>query len=234
MYLAVQVVCEKKQAVWQALPAFVKSYQEFKARVATIQSFAQHQARRKTGLTEDKQRLRNDMCELAVSVAAAVKVYAGEVKNLDLLKRVSYSRTELGAARDTVSADRCRDIYAAAQENIAVLPDYGITSDSLAKFLAAIEGYATAITNPRESRVVGKTVTGNLLAEIKAADDLLRDRLDNLVQQLAGKDPVFVTDYTNARIVVGIPGTHTVSASDGKQTTKTAETSVAATAGAAK
>lgn len=55
---------------------------------------------------------------------------------------------------------------------------------------------------PRETRVSGKTVTDSLAAEFKAADEILKDRLDNLAKQLAEDNGTFVSDYTHARVIV--------------------------------
>jgi hypothetical protein len=219
MYLAVQAVCDKKQTVWQSLTAFVKAYGDFKTHVGTIQGFTKQQVRQKAGIAEDKKRLQVDMCNLAFSVAGAVKVYAVETKNKELAKRVSYSRTALTSGRDTVSADRCRDILAAATENIAKLTDYGVTSVKITAFQTAIDTYATALTKPRETRVAGKTITEALVTELKAVDEILKDRLDKLMPQLADKDPGFATDYTNARIIVDLPASRTSGSAPAKTTT---------------
>ena len=209
MYAAVEAVCDKKQALWQALVAFVKAYLEFKTHVANIQSLNKQQERKKAGVAEDKQRLRVDMCNLAFLVCGAVKAYADEIKNRELAKRVGYSRSELSLGRDAACADRCREIHLAATENVAKLGEYGVTPERLVALQAAIDAYATAITKPRETRVVSKTVTGALIAEFKAVDELLKVRLDNLMPQLAEKDPTFAADYANARIVVAAAATRT-------------------------
>ena len=207
MYLAVLAVCDKKQLVWQALLVFAKAYQDFKARVANIQALTKQQVRRMTGVAEDKHRLRGDMCGLAAPVAAAVKIYADDTKNRELEQRVNYSRSVLLEGRDTISADRCRDILAVATENVAKLGDYGVTSAKLTALQAAIDAFATVITKPREARVSGKTVNDSIAAEVKAADEILKSRLDKLVSQLADKDATFVADYKNARVIVAAAAT---------------------------
>ena len=209
MYLAVQAVCDKKQALWQALVALVKAYVEFKTRVANIQVLMKQQVRRKTGVAADKQRLRKDMCNLAYPVAAAVKSYAVVAKNGELEKRVGYTRTDLLAPRDAIGTDRCQEIQQAAAENIAKLADYGVTPAKLAALQVAIDAYSAVITKPREARVASKTVSEVLAAEFKAVDEILRDHLDNLIPQLADTDPTFVTDYKNARVIVATAATRT-------------------------
>ena len=208
MYLAVEAVCDKKQSVWQGLVAFLKAYQDFKNRVANIQSLNKQQERRKVGVTEDKRQLRVEMCDLAYPVCAALKAFAVETKNRELEGRVGFSRSDLLIGRDTMGADRCREILAAATENVAKLADYGVTPAKLAALQTAVDAFSAAITKPRETRVTGKTVTEVLTAEFKTVDEILRDRLDNLVPQLAGVDPTFVTDYRNARVIVAAAATH--------------------------
>ena len=207
MFLSVIAVCDDKQTVLAALPAFAKAYQDFKTHVANIQVLARKQVRRKTGVAEDKQRLREDMCSQAAPVAAAVKVYAEDNKNRELAQRVNYSHSVLLVGRDIISADRCRDILAAATENLAKLGDYGVTSAKLTAIQAAIDAYAAAITKPREAHVLAKTVTGSIAEEAKAADAILKGHLDKLVSQLEDKDATFVADYRNARVIVAAAAT---------------------------
>ena len=207
MYLAVAAVCVRKQSVWQTFLAFAKAFEDFKTHVANIQALTKQQVRRKTGLAEDKQRLREDMCGLTAPVAAAVKVYAEDNKNRELAQRVNYSHSVLLVGRDIISADRCRDILAAATENLAKLGDYGVTSAKLTAVQAAIDAYAAVITKPREAQVLAKTVTGSIAAEAKAADAILKSHLDKLVSQLEDKDATFVADYRNARVIVAAAAT---------------------------
>ena len=63
-------------------------------------------------------------------------------------------------------------------------------------------------SKPRDARVQGKTVTGNLQGEFDAADEDLMV-MDDLINQFSPARQKFVDDYTNARLIVGTAATHT-------------------------
>jgi len=61
---------------------------------------------------------------------------------------------------------------------------------------------SASLASPRVSIVSGKSATRKLVAEFKAADELLNEGLDNLVPQFKDEEPAFVADYFSARTIV--------------------------------
>lgn len=202
MFLAVKSVCDRSQSVWQGLPAFSAAFAEFSAHVGTIQTLSTGQGRRKTGVAEDKQRLRKELCEAAFEVAAATLAYAKATKNAALATKVDYSLSDLMIGRDTGSATRCEEVHAAASAALGKLADYGVTAAKLTSLQDKITAYRDILTKPREAKTSGKTTTTSLAAEFQAATDLLNDRLDNLIPQFRAANGAFVSDYQNARLIV--------------------------------
>lgn len=205
MYLAVEGICDANNTVWQPLQAFADAYTDLKTRVSNIQTFAQSQTQNTTGIAQDKQAARQAMCAAALPIANAVHAYAVKTKNNTLAASVKFSMSDLMAGRDVQSAERCQNIYTAANTNLANLASYGITAAKLTGLNGAIAAYNLLISKPRDTRAQGKTITGNLQTEFNAADEALTE-MDDLLGQLS--DPKFVGDYNNARTIVDTAASH--------------------------
>jgi len=206
MYLAVKAICDRNTTTWQTLPAFADAYTEFETHVSNIQTLAQNQSVKATGLAADKQKLRKDMAAAAATIALAVNAYAKKVKNNDLAARTNFTASDMTGGRDTVAAETARKVHEAATANLANLASYGVTAAKLADLKAKIDAYAASITKPRDAVASGRTATQQLAAEFAAADAVLNDQMDALVPQFATTNTTFVNDYKNARVVVSSGG----------------------------
>jgi len=206
MYLAVKAVCDRNSSTWQSLPAFADACTEFALHVANIQPLAQSQAVDATGLAADKDQLRRAMATDGVEIGNALYAYARKVKNNDLAAQADVTMSTFLQGRDTIAADKARNIHDPATANLAALASYGVTATKLTAFKASIDAYAASITKPREATTNLSTATAQLYAEFVAADAALQDEMDVLVQQFASANAAFVADYQNARIVVDSTG----------------------------
>jgi hypothetical protein len=205
MYLAVEDICDESPTAWGSLPAWADAYADFQTHVTNIQDLSKLQSQDHTGIAADKSAARQTMGTLALPVAKAVHAYALKTKNLTLANTVDFSMSDLMHARDVQSAERCQTIYDSATANLATLTDYKVTAAQLTTLKNAIDAYNLLISKPRDSRAQTRTVTRNLHNEFTAADaDLLQ--LDDLLGQLT--DPKFVSDFTNARIIVDTAASH--------------------------
>ena len=70
-----------------------------------------------------------------------------------------------------------------------------------------IAAYNLLITKPRDARVTGKTVTGNIDTEFDGLDESL-GIMDDLIPQFAPANQKFVDDYNNARRIVDAAASH--------------------------
>ncbi len=206
MYLAVIAVCDRNHSTWQALQAFGDAYADFGTHVHNIQNIAQNQAADSTGLSADKQQLREEMADLTVEIANAVYACARKARNNDLAAKVNVNRSGILGGRDTAAGDTARSVHAAATANLANLGPYGVTTAKLDSLKTAIDTYVASIARPRDARASGATATSQLAGEFAAADAVLTDQMDTLVLQFKSANPVFVADYSNARLIVESAG----------------------------
>lgn len=207
MALAVEDVCNGNAAILPTVPAFASAYTDAQGHVLNIQVFAQNQEQDVSGIAADKKQARLAMCNAALPIAGAVHAYAVKTKNNELAAKADFSLSDLMAGRAEKSAERCQNICDAANTNLANLADYGVTAAKLALLKAAIAAYNLLITKPRDARVTGKTVTGNIDTEFAALDESL-GIMDDLIPQFAPANQKFVDDYNNARTIVDAAASH--------------------------
>ena len=202
MYLSVQKIGEDNPTVIATVPAFVTDFTEFTAGVARIEALSKKRAEPITGIAENKQFCREQMCKAAAAIAGAVHSWATGNNNLEVAAKVDFSYSSLLAGRDRASAEKCQNVHKSATENLASLGEHGVTAAKLKALQTKIDGYSDCLSKPRSAIRSNKTATQQLEAEFAAADKLLNDSLDKLALQFEASYPQFFQDWQNARNIV--------------------------------
>jgi hypothetical protein len=210
MAQAVNTVLLKKdfQSIWQTMPGFVKLQGKLAAEIAFIIKNAPQTVRRKTGSADAKDAARQALCKGALVTAGAVSTYAHDVGNKELLVRVDTNLTLLTSGRGQDSHDKCADILAAATANLAALADYNVTQASLAALQQLLDDYELLLPQPRVTIGSIKGVGQAIDASLERIEGILTQGLDKLMLQYEDSQPAFFNEYTNARIIIDLPGNH--------------------------
>ena len=204
-YRAVTVVLTTHQATWSAHVGFTKAVTRFNAILGDIGTQAQIQLESELA-SEEKLALRKALGEAAYEVSAAIHAYAVEVEDLGLEARVDYSRSAIVLGKEDQVLSRCRAIHTLATEQLANLADNGITVAKLAGLQQRIEAFEAVQPMPRNRVNRGRAATQTLATLFRAANTVLRKRMDKLVPQFAAANPTFVKEYQAARVIVDVHG----------------------------
>ena len=203
-YRALKGVCETNKSVWIKMKAFADGFAEFTDMVEGIEELATAQASPTTGITQDKRNLRRTMAKAALTIAGPVGAFAAKTNNRELLAKVDFRLSALLSGRDKTSLDRCQGIQAATATVVKQLADYNITAADLKDLQDKIDAYDAILTKPREVRASVKTITLQLGDAFDEVDQILDERLDKLVERFRVENSGFVSDYENARRIVGV------------------------------
>src|SRR5690349_14002059 len=84
MVQAVIAACNRNKSVWKNVPGFSNSVDGLSARADNIIKLAQKQIDDSTGTTRDKRQLREELTDLALHAAGAVRAYAVDTNNQKL------------------------------------------------------------------------------------------------------------------------------------------------------
>jgi hypothetical protein len=209
MYRATENYCGENSAIVDSNVAFKAAFDQFKANIAAIISTAQTDTVPLTGIAVDKNVYKQTLCEKAASIAAVIYAYAATVGNNTLKAEVNFPISELLRMREDSLPPRCQNIHDAGVANLAALADYGVTAAMLADFQTAVDRYSAETPKPRTAISQRKTTTVNLAALFDETDEILKDRLDRLVQIFKTAHPDFVRTYESTRRIVKPPHTTT-------------------------
>lgn len=204
MYQAVIRYLNTHEAKLSTLPHFTESFAQFKEYVGLIEENKKTQETQITGVTLQKNELKEILIDLAGEVGNKVKTYAVFAKNSVLKKEVDYNDTALRKTAHNVLKDRAQIIHDKAKENLAQLAEYRVTQELLDKLAEAIQKFSEAMPSTRVSQIGKKGTTLNLRKTFAEIDALLKERLDGLMQMLRKEEAQFYTGYTNARIIIDL------------------------------
>lgn len=202
MYLAVQHVCNANPTVWGGLAAFVTAFGEFETVIDGIHDTREQQETTSVGETQDKQQLRETLVVQAIEVSKKVKAFADATNDHALYESVNYGEGALLRAADTVLRDQTQVIHDVADGILASLVDYNVDAAMLAALQTDIDNFNDAIPRPRSAIITRRTATLELPELFAEGDDILKRRMDNLVEDFRESDPDFYEDYKGARIIV--------------------------------
>jgi hypothetical protein len=154
------------------------------------------------GATKEKSSAIDNLVELSLKVANPLYVYAFDINDNRLLKKVNVNKSSFYRDHDQAALTLAKIIVAEGKDHSEALLNYGITDADITALDAAITQLDELITAP--SGVIGerKMYTGNLKELFVTADSIIYDKLDKLIRLFKTSSPEFFTLYSNARNVV--------------------------------
>lgn len=209
MYRTVEDICEANSTVFSANVAFMAAFNAFKAKIVAIIEKIQQDSLVITGIAEDKRVSKVKLCGLAADTASVIYAFASTIGNNTLKMEVDFPVSKLSKMRDEVLAPNCQNIHDKGVENLAALQDYGVTQAMLDALQEAIDSYSSETPKPRAAISNRKAVAADLARLFDETDEILKERMDKLVEIFKASHPDFVKIYESARRIVAPHVTHT-------------------------
>jgi Carboxypeptidase regulatory-like domain len=209
MYRATENHCLENNEITKNMPAFVAAFNNFKAIILEIDATTQKTSSVLKGIATDKNASRESLGLKATGIAGMIFAYASATANNTLKQEVNFSVSRMTRGNEDQFISRCRNIHTKGVENIAVLPDYGITNQTLSDLQTAIDEYIAKSPKTRTAKSNRKTMNANLTALFKQADTVLKEQMDKLIVAFRADHPDFVKTYEANRIIVDAGSTAT-------------------------
>lgn len=206
MYLVLQDFVEKNPTKVNALPRFMEFWTSFAYCITEIQTQRAVQEASKKGFAKEKDKFKGQLVVQAASILKKLKAYAMVEENSVLESELKYTESELKRSADTILHDRCQLILERAKDHLPNLAAYQITQTMLDALAEAIAKYKQAIPNPRTGTVDRKAATTSLATCFDTADNLLRNKIDKLIDILHESDTAFYSKYLELRSIVNTSG----------------------------
>jgi hypothetical protein len=201
MYGAVTATLTANTEAIATVPALLSAKADFDSLVKQIDERDRQKEEALAGKKATKYQAKDDLIAAAVKTSAAVVAYACKNKNNELRDRVETTPTHLKQGRDTELVNTVTAIHVAAQEVIAKLADYGINEHSQADLSGKIAAFDDAIKN-REAGIADRSAAGIDLSKLfDAADALLKEQLDKLIELVKANHEMFYNSYQAARVI---------------------------------
>jgi hypothetical protein len=202
MYRAVLQVLDANAAEYAGVAAFGTQVTNFHNSVDLIGQLAQTQTADTSGIALDKAMLNDQMVDMALRVAGALKAWASDTNNAPIRQQANINKSTFSRARDDMRDDIAQQIHDLGNANVAALAPFGVTAATITALQTRIDVYRAAIGSPRTARAQKGTATTMLANEFDRADMILGDRIDGLVEQFKSSGTTFYSDYKNARKIV--------------------------------
>ena len=201
MYLVVYDFMTANMAILTPLPNVKANYTSLQALITQIQASGEQQNFDKTGITGNKNQLKQTLVTLAADTSRKLTAYAKFTNNLTLLNEINYSESDLKRRADINLRDVVQGIYDRAQPIVASLAIYGITAATQTALLGAINAFKTAIPKPRLGVTEKKQLTTQLAALFKKVDVTL-ENIDTAVEIVRLTEVNFYNGYKSARKLI--------------------------------
>ncbi len=111
MFLRVKQACDDFRSTWESNQRFTANYTALLENLAGIETQRKLQAVNTTGISQNKNSLKDDLIEQAAFVAKAVKSYASDVNNPELAANVDYSASKLRNLRENALTATCQVVH---------------------------------------------------------------------------------------------------------------------------
>ena len=201
MELALRDFLNQNATITETIPHFGILFPEFTDNINQIQIIREQQEADRTGIAVRKERLRNDLIDLAIDVSRKTEAYSKMTNNSVLEKEVHYSESYLKFCADTIFKDCALLIHDKANSNLADLETYGVTESILAELKKAIDQFNEAIPKPRLGITEKKQATDQL-TNLFQANDVILAKFDKLIEIVRKSQPLFYAAYKDNRKII--------------------------------
>jgi hypothetical protein len=194
-------------AIWSPMAPFGVAVTDLTNKLTEIDAMAQkHDS--PSGAAADKADARDDLEDILFLACRALLVLAHGANDNELAELCRLSPSALGELDELALATRAANVLAAANARKTELATLQVTQANLDEFTQRIAAFNEMRSGPREATATHRVHTQSLRRLIQDAVDILRNRIDPMVDLFSRSDPDFVAGYKAARVIVDRAATH--------------------------
>ena len=206
MYQATQLVLSNYSEFYASVASLVQAYQNLSSAIEQIVENREVQELATSGLTMEKETLKEKLVTQILKVSSALVAYATSIKDQNLKTKAHYNPSRLVVASDGVVADIGQVIAGLAVDSIDELAVYFVDQSELDLLNQLIVEFRAAIPQNRVATSSRKSSTKKLNELFKSTDLLLKEELDLFMMPFRFTKAEFYDQYRNARIIVDYTG----------------------------
>lgn len=208
MYEAVLDFLQNNEAITQNLPNYQVLKTSLQDKIASIRLHAQDQERDNSGTTVNKEKLRQDIINRTDNLSGKLIAYATFEEKEELLKFISFTRTDLERSTDHLLPFHVKEVCDNALKHMDALPAYEVEKTEVTDLQKKCDDFQKIVPQPTEKRKDVGTATTALHKEMNSTDELLLD-MDKLMLVKRYSEPAFFDRYSKSRGIT-FPGSRTL------------------------
>jgi hypothetical protein len=201
MFKAVTAVFEQNSSIISGYPALGEVLSEFTSVIGEIDATDKKYITSTDGKTATKNLLEDELIEEILPVKAALYAYAVKNKNEELKVITMESESALKRMRDPEFLRKAELIKAEAQNHLTFLADYKITEASLSCLQEKIEAFGNALDGKDAGFANRSALRKSLTEKFDAADAILSEQIDSLIELIRKSNTLFYNQYFAARVI---------------------------------
>ena len=214
MYQAVIEVCRSHQSLWESIPAYVSALEEFENRVEILRLRSGIRSNITAGVSAGKRSRLETLYDQLLVVHGALWVFATSTNNFQLMSRNKVTISDLKRLSIVRLDAHLNNIIEDINEHGEALADFGITAEYLQETIDLINQGSYNARRPRMAIIERKMLTQSLTTISHDLDNLLRLKLDKLMNLFRKSNADFYSRYHNARMIIDLRGPTRDRASD--------------------
>jgi hypothetical protein len=192
--------------------AIVPLFAQALAQLGTLLSDIKAKEKERGDMTTGKMAAR-DLAEAAViaaviPVSSALSAYAGDTGDTGLKEKAKVKISILEHMRDLDLIDKVRSILGLAKDHAADLVPYGITPEIITALEESLATFDATVADLGKGKTEKTGARTSLNALFDQTDDLLKNKIDHMMEVVRLKEAQLGVSYDAARIIHDLGGGH--------------------------
>ncbi len=201
MFKTVASHLDDHSSVWNGMAPMQAAVTEFKNKIAAIDASAQKQET-PSGATDSKAAARDDLEDVLFLACEALGTLGHSSNDHDLSALVEVTPSSLDRMGEEELSNRAASVLAAANARKTELAALQVTQANLDELDQALQDFNASKEGPRQATSERMAQTESLPQLIREGSEILRERIDRMVNLFRRSHPDFVAGYRGARVIV--------------------------------
>lgn len=202
MYKVVRDWLRNNRTTVENLPGFTATFEEFSGILDTIAELDKDKTTATGGFTKTKAEARALLEKQMTEMIRILKVYATFNNNQFMLNDIDFTESQLLRSSEQVLLVRSKKALEHAEAVQAEAESYGLTAQRLEALRTSSRQFDERQTTVRNAVVNRKDSGEQLEARMDEADDLLKGKLDLLMELAQNTHPELYNQYKASRVII--------------------------------
>ena len=203
MMNGVEGLLNENKSLWESNTVLTTSVSNFSSHLQEVRDLEAIQIN-SIKLGDLKQKEEDEMINDAVLLASTLFAYASIIGNDELKGQAKHSPSSLKRNRDTILLEKCRQIHVLVSQYLDDLAPYGVTQAMLDNFEKETDDYESIISRPSQNAKTRGMASRLIDDKLDAANQLLLDQIDNLMEMYKLSSEVFYNQYKAVRVIADL------------------------------